>query len=190
MPSNCGAGEDSWKSLGQQGDPTSQSKGRSTLNIHWKDWRWSWSSNILVIWCEQMTHWISPWCWETLTAEGEECIRGWDGWTVLLMKRTWTWANSGRWWGTEKPGMLQSMGSWRVGYYWMTEQQQNDSSIFNFLRNLYTVSTEIAPIYIPANNAWGFPFLHILDNSSLSFYNSHSDRCEMISHCGFDFFAW
>ena len=27
MPPNCGAGEDSWKSLGLQGDPTSQSKG-------------------------------------------------------------------------------------------------------------------------------------------------------------------
>ena len=29
---------------------------------------------------------------------------------------TWTWANSGRWWGTEKPGMLQSLRSWRVGH--------------------------------------------------------------------------
>ena len=37
MPSNCGAGEDSWKSLGQQGEQTSQSYGRSTLNIYWKD---------------------------------------------------------------------------------------------------------------------------------------------------------
>ena len=26
--------------------------------------------------------------------------------------RTWTWTNSGRWWGTGKPGGLQSMGSW------------------------------------------------------------------------------
>ena len=32
----------------------------------------------LVIWCEQMTHWKSPWCWERLRAEGEEGIRGWD----------------------------------------------------------------------------------------------------------------
>ena len=23
---------------------------------------------------------------------------------------TWTWANLGRWWGTERPGVLQSMG--------------------------------------------------------------------------------
>ena len=36
--SNCDAGEDSWESLGQQGDQTSQSSRKSTLNIHWKDW--------------------------------------------------------------------------------------------------------------------------------------------------------
>ena len=30
------------------------SLGKSTLNTHWKDWCWSWSSSILVIWCE---HW-------------------------------------------------------------------------------------------------------------------------------------
>ena len=45
-------------------------------NIHWKDWCWSWSSSILVIWCEQVTHWKSPWCWERLKSEGEECIGG------------------------------------------------------------------------------------------------------------------
>ena len=33
---NCGVGEDSWESLGLQGDPTSPSKRRSVLNIHWK----------------------------------------------------------------------------------------------------------------------------------------------------------
>ena len=31
------------------------------------------------------------------------------------MQWTWTWANSGRWWGTGKPVMLQSTGSQRVG---------------------------------------------------------------------------
>ena len=30
------------------------SLGKSTLNAHWKDWCWSWSSSNLVIWCE---HW-------------------------------------------------------------------------------------------------------------------------------------
>ena len=34
---NCGVGEDSWESLGLQGDPTSPSQRKSVLNIHWKD---------------------------------------------------------------------------------------------------------------------------------------------------------
>ena len=38
-------GEDSWESLGLQGDPVSPSSRRSVLNIHWKDWCWSWSSS-------------------------------------------------------------------------------------------------------------------------------------------------
>ena len=41
---NCGVGEDSWESLGLQGDPTSPSSRKSVLNILWKDWSWSWSS--------------------------------------------------------------------------------------------------------------------------------------------------
>ena len=34
---------------------------------------------------------------------------------------TRTWANSGRWWRTEEPGVLQSMGSQRVGHDLATE---------------------------------------------------------------------
>ena len=36
---------------------------------------------------------------------------------------TWVWVSSGRWWRTEKPWMLQSMGSQRVRQDWMKEQQ-------------------------------------------------------------------
>ena len=50
---NCGVGEDSWESLGLQGDPTSPSSRRSVLGIHWKDWCWSWNSNTLATWCEE-----------------------------------------------------------------------------------------------------------------------------------------
>ena len=41
---NCGVGEDSWESLGLQGGPTSPSKRKSVLSVHWKDWCWSWNS--------------------------------------------------------------------------------------------------------------------------------------------------
>ena len=40
-----------------------------------------------------------------------------------LIQWTWTWANFGRWWGTGRPGMLQSMGSQKVGHDQETEQQ-------------------------------------------------------------------
>ena len=59
MVLNCGVGEDSWESLGLQRDPTSQSNQstelKSVLNIHWKDRCWSWNSNTLANWCEELT---------------------------------------------------------------------------------------------------------------------------------------
>ena len=41
------------------------------LNIHWKDWCWSWNSNTLATWCEELTHWKRLWFWERLRAGGE-----------------------------------------------------------------------------------------------------------------------
>ena len=75
---NCGVGEDSWESLGLQGDPTSLSQRISVLNIHWKDGCWSWNSNTLATRCEELTHWKRPWCWERLKVggEGDEMV-GW-----------------------------------------------------------------------------------------------------------------
>ena len=46
-------------------------KGKLVLNIHWEDWCWSWNSNTLAHWCEELTHWKRPWCWERLKV-GEE----------------------------------------------------------------------------------------------------------------------
>ena len=37
---------------------------KSTLNIHWKDWCWSWNSNTLATSCKEPTHWKKSWCWE------------------------------------------------------------------------------------------------------------------------------
>ena len=44
---------------------------------------------------------------------------------VSPIQWTWTWANFRRWWGTERPGLLQSVGSQRVGRDLETEQQHN-----------------------------------------------------------------
>ena len=75
---NCGVGEDSWESRGLQGDPTTQSQKKSTLNIHWKDWCWSWNSNTLATWGKEPTQWERPWCLERLKAGGEGGNRRWD----------------------------------------------------------------------------------------------------------------
>ena len=85
-----------------------------------QDWCWSWNSNTLATWWEELTHWKRPWCWERLTA-GEGDDGGWDGWMASLTQWTWVWINSGSWWWTGRPGVLLSTGCQRVGRDWVTE---------------------------------------------------------------------
>ena len=118
---NCGMGEDSWESLGLQGDPTSPSWRRSVLGVHWKDWCWSWNSSALATWYEELTHLKRPWCWERLRAGGEGDDRGWNGWMTSLTQWTWVRVNSRSWWWTGWPGVLQFMGLQRVRHDWVTE---------------------------------------------------------------------
>ena len=126
MPLNCGVGEDSWESLGLQGDPASPFWRRSALGFLWKEWCWSWNSSTLATSCEELTHWKRPWCWEGLGAGGEGDDRGWDGWMASWPRWTWVWVNSGSWWWTGRPGVLQFMGSQRVGHNWATELNWTD----------------------------------------------------------------
>ena len=44
-----------------------------------------------------------------------------DIWMASRTQWTWVWLNSGSWWWTGRPGVLQSMGSQRVGHDWVTE---------------------------------------------------------------------
>ena len=82
-------------------------------------WSWSWNSNMLATWCEELTHWERPWCWERLKVGGEGRIENeMVGWHHQL--NGCVWVNSGCWWWTGRPGVLQSMGSQIVGYNWMT----------------------------------------------------------------------
>ena len=59
------------------------------LSVHWKDWYWSWNSNTLATWCEELTHFKRPWCWKRLRAGGEGDDRGWDDW--MASPTQWTW---------------------------------------------------------------------------------------------------
>ena len=55
------------------------------------------------------------WKWE------EKDNREWGGWMASLTWWTWVWVGFKSWWWTVKPGILQSMGSQRVGHDWTTE---------------------------------------------------------------------
>ena len=113
------------------------------VNPKWisREWCWSWNSNTLVTWYEELTHWKRPSCWERLKAGGEGDDRGWDSWMATLTRWTWAWASSrSRWW-TGKPGVLQSTGSQRVWHDWATELMSNLLSIANkYLENRTNLS--------------------------------------------------
>ena len=76
---------------------------------------------IFAAWCEKLTHWKRPWCWERLKARREVDDQGWGSWMASLTLWTWVWLISRSWWRTGKPGLLQSMVTQRVRHDWVTE---------------------------------------------------------------------
>ena len=109
---NCGVGEDSWESLGLQGDLSWVFIGRTDAE-----------AESPILWPPHEKSWLigKDWCWEGLGAGGEGDDQGWDGWMASRTRRTWVWVNSRRWWWTGRLGVLWFMGSQRVGHHWATE---------------------------------------------------------------------
>ena len=123
---NCGVGEDSWEFLGLQGDPTSPSKGdQSWVFIGRTDAE----AATPILWPPDAKSWF---IWkdpdvEKIEGRKRRDDRGWDGWMASLTQWTWVWVNSWSWWWTGRPGVLQSMGSQRVGHDWATELDWSSS---------------------------------------------------------------
>ena len=94
--------------------PVNPKGDQSWIFIGRTDEYWSWNSNTLATWCKEMTHLKRLWCWERLKVGGEGDDRGWDDWMASPTLWTWVSVNSGSWWWTARPGVLQSMGlqSW------------------------------------------------------------------------------
>ena len=89
--------------------------------------------------------------WE---GEGVGEDRGWDGWMASLTQWTWVWASSGSWWCTRKPGVLQSMGSQRVGDDWVTELNWTEQTLDTSLRS--------SPCWGTASQAWSLQKDHYI----------------------------
>ena len=101
---------------------------------HCKDWCWSWKSNTLATWCEELTHLKRSWCWERLKVGGEGDNRVLDGWMASPTQWRWVWVNSESWWWTGRPGVLQSMGSQRGRHDWVTELKKYKTSLKEIIK--------------------------------------------------------
>ena len=137
---NCGVGEDCWESLDCQEIQPVHPKGNQFWIFIGRTDVEAEASNTLATWCEEMSHWNRPWCWEILKARGEGDDRRWDGWMASLIWWTWVWASSGSWWWTGKPGMLKSMGSQRVRHDWVTELKWTEGLRYLLCKYLLTLS--------------------------------------------------
>ena len=115
--------------------PYSQSYGFSRRHVWmWElDYKENWAPKNWCFWTVELEKTLeSPLdckemgCWERLKAGEEGDDRGWDGWMASVTQWTWVWVNSGSWWWTGRPGVLQFMGSQRVGHDWMTELNRTE----------------------------------------------------------------
>ena len=87
---NCGVGEDSWESLGLQGDQPWDFFGRNDAE-----------AATPVLWPPDAKSWLigkDSDAGRDWGAGGEGDDRGWDGWMASLTRWTWVWVNSGSWW--------------------------------------------------------------------------------------------
>ena len=100
-----------------------QNKRKSVLNIHWKDCCWSCNANSFATWCDEVTHWNRPWCWERLKVGGEGDDRGWDGWMASPTSIPTAEHTAGKWKSLNSvqlfatPWTLQSMEISRPEYW-------------------------------------------------------------------------
>ena len=97
---------DSWD-LWKEIQPVHSKGNQSWVFIGWTDTK----AEIPILWPPHVKNWLigkdSDAGSRGEGAGGEGDDRAWDGWMASPTRWTWVWVNSGRWWWTGRPGVLQ-----------------------------------------------------------------------------------
>ena len=135
---NCGVGEDSWESPSdcKEIQPVHSEGDQSWVFIGRTDAK----ADTPILWPPHSKSWLigkDPDAGRDWRAGIEGDNKGWDGWMASPTRCTWVWVNSESWWWTGRPGMLQFMGSQRVGHNWATVNWESFRKIFYKILSIF-----------------------------------------------------
>ena len=115
------------------------------MNIHWKSWCWSWSSDTLETWCKEPAHWKRPWCYRRCKRRwGRQRMRWSDGitdsmdmslsklWKILRYREAWHATVHGE---TKSPIWLSA---WTTNVW----RRQKVSKILTHLKKIIAIVTK------------------------------------------------
>ena len=113
---NCGVGEDTWASLGLQGDQPVHFKGDQSWDFFGRN---DAKAETPILWPPDAKSWLTgkdpdaekDWGLRKIEGRRRRENRGWDGWMTSPTQWIWVWVNSRSWWWTGRPGVLQSTRS-------------------------------------------------------------------------------
>ena len=106
-----------------------------SLKSLWVDWDQLWGSSPYVVSFWSCEVWLGG-----NIQEGSLYLT-----CSSLTQWTWVWVDSGSWWWTGRPGLLQSTGSQRVGHDWVAEPNWTDLLVGSSVRavNWYFTTSSV-----------------------------------------------
>ena len=159
------------------------------MNIHWKDWCWSWNSSSLAT-SSSISQWRTDLFGKALILgkiegrrrRGQQRMRWLDGITNSM---DMGWVDSRSWWWTGSPGMVQFMGSQRVVHNWATELNLSVCPTHPLKPHLHVRFLHLHLYSFPANRFIVTIFLY----STYEFLKSHSFIITL-GHCLLSLLHW